>query len=299
MSTTLYRIIVVLYRGRNIEIDEIKPFWDATLVKVKTKHPLRLFPGAYFYIHFPGSCWKYQILTSHLMMAVWYDPLEPVSESVSFIVPRHGRHARYLRRLKTSSTLLLEGPYGQNLHLEEIENVCLVAKGLGILSVLPVAHHLAMRRQHDNTITQSIQNLQDRQDRLEESEQKFKHRDEQLRSEENELNLKREKWENSVKSSGGTSRQLEKFKRQIKAEGGSLREERSKLDQKKEYLRKQKKAINKDREKVFSQQFHSDSTRTINIFWYLDHNCQGEWASKYLQALQDSDPDHVSSLYIS
>lgn len=227
------------------------------------------------------------------MMAVWYKPLKPASRSVSFIIPHHGRHLRCLRRLKSSSTLLLEGPYGQELHLESIENVCLVAKGLGILSVLPMAQHLAMRRSHDNYITQLMQDLPKMQYHLEESEQRFKFRDEQLNLDETELGQKREDWRESVKSSGGVTRRHNRFKREIKVEERSLREERKVLDRTKERILQQKRAIDDKRQELSSLEFHSDATRTINIFWHLDHNSQGDWASTYLQTLKDSDPDHV------
>jgi hypothetical protein len=48
--------------------------------------------------------------------------------------------------------MLLDGPYGQDLQLYRYETVILTAKGMGIVSVLPMALHLAARKAYDDSV---------------------------------------------------------------------------------------------------------------------------------------------------
>ncbi|KAK4243119.1 hypothetical protein C7999DRAFT_36561 [Corynascus novoguineensis] len=48
--------------------------------------------------------------------------------------------------------MLLDGPYGQDLQLYKYETVILTAKGMGIVSVLPMALHLAARKDYDDSV---------------------------------------------------------------------------------------------------------------------------------------------------
>ncbi|KAK0747283.1 hypothetical protein B0T21DRAFT_278055 [Apiosordaria backusii] len=54
--------------------------------------------------------------------------------------------------IKTGDRMLLDGPYGQDLHLYRYETVILTAKGMGIVSVLPMALHLAARKAYDDSV---------------------------------------------------------------------------------------------------------------------------------------------------
>lgn len=123
----------------------------ATRIDVRCKGPLRIFPGSYFHIFFPGRLLQWNILQSYPMAVLWHsteeEPGSSESEKVGdertarrlgFLVSHHGRPLQTVR-LKQGQKLLLSGPYGQDLHLRRFESVMLAAKGAGILGVLSIA----------------------------------------------------------------------------------------------------------------------------------------------------------------
>jgi hypothetical protein len=103
-------------------------------------------------------------------MIVWFDHDEVVRDGRKFditnltflIQEQGGLTARLGRELQLSdlssressfrSSVLFDGPYGQDLHLERYKTVILVAKGIRIAGVLPYARHLAQRNCHDGKV---------------------------------------------------------------------------------------------------------------------------------------------------
>ena len=88
-------------------------------------------------------------------MMLWSDVKQTVTGKTTNFHIIAGRQSRYLRQLRTiekGDRMLLDGPYGQDLQLHRYETVILTAKGMGIVSVLPMALHLAARKSHDDSI---------------------------------------------------------------------------------------------------------------------------------------------------
>jgi hypothetical protein len=59
-------------------------------------------------------------------------------------------------RLSFRSLILFDRLYGQNLHFEYFETVILVAKGIGIASILPYIQYLTQRSFCDSEIKKSL-----------------------------------------------------------------------------------------------------------------------------------------------
>lgn len=222
--TAIYRLMTIIYRGRHARIIGLTQYSDATVVDVKVKHPLRLFPGAYFYISLPGSLWRYEFWTSYPMMAVSHDPSQRHSRGLSFFMSHQGRHASHLERLEDSPYLLLEGPYGQDLQLDVIENISLVAKGVGILGVLPIALYLAARRQNDDTVMQLLQGLPQHETQLRRAEQSWQEKKNLLSVDEKNLELEQKRLQDG-RIIGGRA-EKSKLERWIREETRSLGKQR-------------------------------------------------------------------------
>jgi hypothetical protein len=75
-----------------------------------------------------------------------------ITDLTFLVQPRGGLTARLVRELPFQSLVSFNGPYGQNLHLEDYETVMLVAEGMGIAGVLAHAQHLVRRSHHDAQI---------------------------------------------------------------------------------------------------------------------------------------------------
>lgn len=120
--------------------------------------------GQYAYLCFSGLRWRYRF-QAHPFTVAWCKHEEEIKDgkkinftSLTFLIqPQSGLTARLARELQLSNlssrkSLLYDGPYGQDLHLERYETVMLVAKGIGIAGVLSYAQYLAQRNCHDDEI---------------------------------------------------------------------------------------------------------------------------------------------------
>ena len=65
---------------------------------------------------------------------------------LSFLIQPHSGLSSQLIARKSIPNVMIHGPYGKNLHLDEYETVILIAKGIGIAGILPYARHMAYRR---------------------------------------------------------------------------------------------------------------------------------------------------------
>jgi hypothetical protein len=106
-------------------------------------------------------------------MITWWDPLSEAHPSASavsagsldetvcpkaaklhFLIESQDGLTSRLAQRRSIKSVYFTGPYGQNLHLDNYENVILVAQGIGIAGILPYALHLSKRRFHRNTAYQ-------------------------------------------------------------------------------------------------------------------------------------------------
>ncbi|KAB5528998.1 hypothetical protein GE09DRAFT_1041919 [Coniochaeta sp. 2T2.1] len=128
---------------------------DVTRLRLRTQRHVSTFPGSYFYLYLPGSYFNYNLLHSSPVMMLWNDAKQTVAGRTTdfhILAGRQSRHLRLLRTVEAGDRMLLDGPYGQDLRLHEYETVILTAKGMGIVSILPMALHLAARKNHDDSV---------------------------------------------------------------------------------------------------------------------------------------------------
>jgi hypothetical protein len=159
-----------LHFGCRVLAEVVSVSSDASLMQVEVvlRKPVKVEPGKYFNITFPGILDPYISLHRHLAVAFCHPPeeLHPCRKvpSVSFLLSRRGLHAAKLAGLGKGDQVLLEGPFGKNLKLEKLENIILAAKGIGIAGVLPLALELAERKRHDDRIKTKINSVSQRLD---------------------------------------------------------------------------------------------------------------------------------------
>ena len=191
VTTTAYRLLIILYQGRRVTIQAITPYSDSTIIEICSKHAFRPLPGAYFYVYFPGFYWRHNIWTSYPMLAMWDGLLEEARHKrttrFSFVIGHEARLSDHLRKLESHRYLLLEGPYGGNINLNKFETVFLVAKGSGIVGVLPLAISLAERRRHDDDLRKASQNFPTMEGQFLQMEENWKWREKELENDEQEL----------------------------------------------------------------------------------------------------------------
>ncbi|KAB5513058.1 hypothetical protein GE09DRAFT_1163722 [Coniochaeta sp. 2T2.1] len=111
--------------------------------------------GSCFYLYLPGSYFHYNLLHSSPVMMLWNDAKQTVAGRTTdfhILAGRQSRHLHLLRTVEAGDRMLLDGPYGQDLRLHEYETVILTAKGMGIVSILPMALHLAARKNNDDSV---------------------------------------------------------------------------------------------------------------------------------------------------
>lgn len=117
---------------------------------LSTERPLRIPPGSYFHAFVTGS---YGVgFRSYALMAMPSRPTPSIMsegiQDLTFVLAIQPL-PKTIRKLTVGQKLWLDGPYGPTLAPEARENVVLVAEGIGILGVLPIALHIATRKLHD------------------------------------------------------------------------------------------------------------------------------------------------------
>jgi hypothetical protein len=157
-------------RGKIIEV-----LRTSTITKIEVEIPenrfVQAYPGCYFNIFFPGIRGS---MRSYSAVAFWLPPegLNIPSTKLSNLHFLLSEGSRLSKTMSTSETddkmkgelirnnnVRLEGPFGKKLGLQGYANVILVANGIGIVGVLPYALVLAGRRQHDDSVRTSIQEV--------------------------------------------------------------------------------------------------------------------------------------------
>lgn len=168
LITTIFRVIRVSRYSTVAQVESTSDTTDALLCTVRLARAIEVRPGCHFYIYLPQkfpplkAISEYNLLQSFTAMVLWHPTEEPrLVSSVSFLLSRHGDHATAISQLSEGARVLLDGPYGEHHGLERRENVILVAKGIGIAGILHYALDLAIRRDHDNSVTDKINSLRD------------------------------------------------------------------------------------------------------------------------------------------
>ncbi|KAE9373852.1 hypothetical protein N431DRAFT_466106 [Stipitochalara longipes BDJ] len=141
--------------GQRAEVSQL--LGGAIKVELELKRPVNIRPGQYGYIY----CSELRRFQTHPFMITWWDPLSQAHPSASIISeaacpkaaklhfliePQDGVTSRLAKCNEVN--VYFSGPYGQNLHLDDYENVILVAQGIGIAGILPHALHLIRRYFH-------------------------------------------------------------------------------------------------------------------------------------------------------
>ncbi|KAF4448265.1 hypothetical protein F53441_8299 [Fusarium austroafricanum] len=161
--STAYRMKRLLFRRLSGEVVEKLVGRNATRIEISLRYPVHIEAGSYFNIFFPGKIGSYNLLHSHQAVAFWHlpDDVDPEGKSsnVSFLLSHSPSNVTALSVLQSGQHILLDGPFGQRLNTESYENVILLAKGMGIVGVLPIALRIAERRQHDNRVKAELQSL--------------------------------------------------------------------------------------------------------------------------------------------
>jgi predicted ferric reductase len=123
---------------------EDKAAVTAMKVNVSLRHTEKVRPGEYYYLSFRGmGLW--QRWQAHPFMVSWWDDSINASSLDFLVEPRAGLTAD-LTTKNSIRRVVLDGPYGHDLHLEDFETVILVAKGIGIAGILPYVRHMIFRR---------------------------------------------------------------------------------------------------------------------------------------------------------
>ncbi|EGU88835.1 hypothetical protein FOXB_00646, partial [Fusarium oxysporum f. sp. conglutinans Fo5176] len=170
LVTSGWVVAETLFRRLSGEVVEKLVGRNATRLDISLRYPVHIKPGSYFNIFFPGRISSYNLLYSHQAVAFWHPPddvdPEGKSSNVSFLLSHCTANVAALSVLQTGQRILLDGPFGQRLEPHSYENVILLAKGMGIAGILPLALGLAERRQHDNRIRAELQRLTQRSQSL-------------------------------------------------------------------------------------------------------------------------------------
>lgn len=143
IARMIYHTSCINY-GNVIEVIPYKKHKEGTVsvicLNIPLRRPLNARGGQYFYIFFSdlGLRRKFQ---AHPYMVSWWDDTK-----MSFLVqPQNGLSLDLLTRTSLRS-IVLDGPYGKDLGLENYSKSLLLAKGIGIAGLLPYALSITKRK---------------------------------------------------------------------------------------------------------------------------------------------------------
>ena len=123
------------------------PYTGAALAQINLPRDVRIYPGAYFYIFFP----PFKRARGVPLMAYSWESSSQSSpkdntlfaKALTFLIKDKPALSSILTK---EPTVILDGPYGQDLRLERFSTIILIAEGIGISSILPIALSLAQRK---------------------------------------------------------------------------------------------------------------------------------------------------------
>jgi predicted ferric reductase len=117
---------------------------NALQVEVSLKCPMKILPGQYMYLFFSdlGIRRRFQ---AHPYAITWWDDSQQ-AKKLSFLIEPHAGMSADLITKNSIQSVVLDGPYGKDLRLEDYETVILIAKGIGIAGILSYVRHMTYRR---------------------------------------------------------------------------------------------------------------------------------------------------------
>ncbi|CAH0054811.1 unnamed protein product, partial [Clonostachys solani] len=118
--------------------------------ELKQKGSLHVTPGSYFLISV-----RHHIPSIAAITVLCGSETNRTTSALKFIFSESSWN-QSLIALKPSDKISLNGPYSKDYGLENYENVILLAKGIGIIGLLPLAVDLAERKYHDSDIQNQI-----------------------------------------------------------------------------------------------------------------------------------------------
>ncbi|KAH6881123.1 hypothetical protein B0T10DRAFT_463626 [Thelonectria olida] len=135
--------------------NENSQYTRAALLKIPLARDILVYPGAYFYVMFDRQPFWRRYHGPPMMVYDWKTPPEPLAwnesklstSELTFLVEDRPSVSSTLSQLEASVTL--DGPYGQNPNLESFDSVILIAQGIGIAGIMPLAFAIAERRNYD------------------------------------------------------------------------------------------------------------------------------------------------------
>jgi NAD(P)H-flavin reductase len=117
---------------------------SAMTLEVRLQRPMRIRPGQYVYLSFSDMGTRRHLQSHPYMISWWDDSIKAMS--LSFLIkPQSGISADLVARNSVRS-IIIDGPYGKDHHLEDYETVVLIAKGIGIAGILSHIRHMIYRR---------------------------------------------------------------------------------------------------------------------------------------------------------
>ncbi|PMD22674.1 hypothetical protein NA56DRAFT_658055 [Hyaloscypha hepaticicola] len=124
--------------------DETKKSVTAFKIHILVKRGREVGPGDYYYLSFNdmGLRRRWQ---AHPFVVSWWDDSMNASCLDFLVEPQAGITADLISK-KCIRGVTLDGPYGKDIHLQDYETVILVARGIGIVGVLPYVRHMIYRR---------------------------------------------------------------------------------------------------------------------------------------------------------
>ena len=130
----------------------ITPFFDnpektivsALRLTVGLHRPIKILPGQYVYL-FLSDMGLRRRFQAHPYVMTWWDN-SVAARKVCFLVQPEAGLSSELTTRNLLGSVVVDGPYGVNLHLEKYETVILIAKGIGIAGLLPYVRHMTYRR---------------------------------------------------------------------------------------------------------------------------------------------------------
>lgn len=124
---------------------------DIGRIWIRTGHSIMTRPGMYFYVSFTDLPLRLRFREFLLPVAFWDPEARETTREFSFLFHYPDIVATLKDRLerKRAFKISIDGPYGKPLKLEQYELVMLIANGIGIAGILPIALSLLARRKHD------------------------------------------------------------------------------------------------------------------------------------------------------
>lgn len=124
--------------------DSTQSVVSAMRMTISLRRPLKICPGQYVYIFLSDMGTRRRFQSHPYTVTWWDDSLAAMSLSL-LIKPQNGLSVDVMAQRSVRS-VIIDGPYGKDLGLENFETVILVAKGIGIAGILPHIRHMTYRR---------------------------------------------------------------------------------------------------------------------------------------------------------